>query len=109
MVTGGVGFIGSHLCERLLKESNKVICLYDYFTGNKQNINNLKYNSNFEVVEHGICEPHFAEVDEIYHLACPASPVHYQILLFLHCSFMQAKAGHEWSNKTSEITLNRTP
>lgn len=78
LITGGAGFVGSHLCERLLNENNKVICLDNYFTGTKQNINHLLYNRNFKVVEHDICEPFFTEVDEIYNLACPASPFHYQ-------------------------------
>ncbi|GAB6009886.1 UDP-glucuronic acid decarboxylase family protein [Dysgonomonas reticulitermitis] len=78
LVTGGAGFVGSHLCERLLNEGNNVICLDNYFTGNKQNISYLNDNHNFEVVEHDICEPYFTEADEIYNLACPASPVHYQ-------------------------------
>ena len=78
LVTGGAGFVGSHLCERLLSEKNFVICLDNYFTGNKQNVSHLMDNPNFEIVEHDICEPYFTEVDEIYNLACPASPVHYQ-------------------------------
>jgi len=78
LVTGGAGFIGSHLCERLLKEGNEVICLDNYFTGSKQNILHLLDNHKFELVRHDIIEPYFAEVDEIYNLACPASPVHYQ-------------------------------
>lgn len=78
LITGGAGFVGSHLCERLLNEENKVICLDNYFTGNKQNINHLIENPNFEIVEHDICEPYFTEIDEIYNLACPASPIHYQ-------------------------------
>lgn len=78
LVTGGAGFIGSHLCERLLKEGNEVICLDNYFTGAKRNIIHLMNNPYFEVVRHDVCTPYFAEVDEIYNLACPASPVHYQ-------------------------------
>jgi UDP-glucuronate decarboxylase len=78
LVTGGAGFVGSHLCERLLKEGNEVICLDNYFTGNKQNIIHLLDNPFFEVVRHDITEPFMVEVDEIYNLACPASPVHYQ-------------------------------
>lgn len=78
LVTGGAGFVGSHLCERLIKEGNEVICLDNYFTGSKLNINHLRDFSNFELVRHDIIEPYYAEVDEIYNLACPASPVHYQ-------------------------------
>ena len=78
LVTGGAGFVGSHLCKRLLKEGNEVICLDNFFTGNKKNILDLIENPFFELVRHDICEPYYAEVDEIYNLACPASPVHYQ-------------------------------
>jgi UDP-glucuronate decarboxylase len=78
LVTGGSGFVGSHLCERLLKEGNEVICLDNFFTGNKQNILHLIQNPYFELVRHDVTEPYFAEVDEIYNLACPASPIHYQ-------------------------------
>ncbi len=78
LITGGAGFIGSHLCERLLKEGNEVICLDNYFTGNKSNIIHLLDHPYFELVRHDVTEPYYAEVDEIYNLACPASPVHYQ-------------------------------
>lgn len=78
LITGGAGFIGSHLCERLLKEGNDVICLDNYFTGSKDNVRHLLDNHNFELVRHDLIEPYYAEVDEIYNLACPASPVHYQ-------------------------------
>ena len=78
LVTGGAGFLGSHLCERLLKEGNDVICLDNYFTGSKRNIVHLMGNPYFEVIRHDITEPFDIEVDEIYNLACPASPVHYQ-------------------------------
>lgn len=78
LVTGGAGFVGSHLCERLLNEGNDVICLDNYFTGTKQNIVHLLDNPYFELVRHDITHPYFAEVDEVYNLACPASPVHYQ-------------------------------
>lgn len=78
LVTGGAGFIGSHLCERLLNEGNDVICLDNYFTGNKENVAHLMKNPFFELVRHDITVPYFAEVDEIYNLACPASPIHYQ-------------------------------
>lgn len=78
LVTGGAGFIGSHLCARLLNEGNEVICLDNYFTGNKKNIVSLIENPYFELVRHDVTEPFYAEVDQIYNLACPASPVHYQ-------------------------------
>ncbi|KAB1067851.1 SDR family oxidoreductase [Tamlana haliotis] len=78
LVTGGAGFVGSHLCERLLNEGNDVICLDNYFTGSKENVVHLLDNPYFELVRHDITEPFFAEVDEIYNMACPASPVHYQ-------------------------------
>lgn len=78
LVTGGAGFVGSHLCKRLLNEGNEVICLDNYFTGAKKNIMELLDNPYFEMVRHDVIEPYYAEVDEIYNLACPASPVHYQ-------------------------------
>jgi UDP-glucuronate decarboxylase len=78
LVTGGAGFVGSHLCTRLINEGHDVICLDNYFTGDKKNILHLMDNPRFELVRHDITEPFYAEVDEIYNLACPASPVHYQ-------------------------------
>lgn len=78
LVTGGAGFIGNHLCERLLNEGNDVICLDNFFTGNKENIVKFIGNPYFELVRHDIIFPYFTEVDEIYNLACPASPIHYQ-------------------------------
>jgi len=78
LVTGGAGFIGSHLCEKLLGTGNEVICLDNYFTGSKQNIMHLLDNHYFEVIRHDVTMPVYIEVDEIYNLACPASPVHYQ-------------------------------
>jgi len=78
LVTGGAGFLGSHLCERLLNDGNDVICLDNYFTGSKQNVKHLLDNHSFELVRHDVTTPYYAEVDEIYNLACPASPPHYQ-------------------------------
>lgn len=78
LVTGGAGFIGSHLCERLLSEGNDVISLDNYFTGSKENIVHLLDNKFFEIVRQDVIMPYFAEVDEVYNLACPASPIHYQ-------------------------------
>lgn len=78
LVTGGAGFVGSHLCERLLNEGNEVYCLDNFFTGQKQNIVNLLDNPYFELIRHDVINPYLIEVDEIYNLACPASPVHYQ-------------------------------
>ncbi len=78
LVTGGVGFLGSHLCERLLNEGNEVICMDNYFTGQRQNIIHLLDNPYFEVIRHDVTIPYFIEVDDIYNLACPASPIHYQ-------------------------------
>jgi len=77
LITGGAGFIGSHLCEKLLKEGNEVICVDNFFTGSKQNIAHLLDNPYFEIVRHDITFPLYIEVDEIYNLACPASPVYY--------------------------------
>lgn len=78
LITGGAGFIGSHLCERLLANGNEVICIDNYFTGSKRNIIHLLKNPYFEMIRHDVTSPFFIEVDEIYNLACPASPVHYQ-------------------------------
>lgn len=78
LVTGGAGFVGSHLCERLLNEGNEVICLDNYFTGKKRKIIHLLDNHYFELIRHDVTQPFYIEVDEIYNLACPASPVHYQ-------------------------------
>ncbi|MCL2072542.1 MAG: SDR family oxidoreductase [Marinilabiliaceae bacterium] len=78
LITGGAGFIGSHLCEKLLNDGNEVICIDNYFTGSKKNIVHLLDNPYFELIRHDIAHPYFIEVDYIYNLACPASPVHYQ-------------------------------
>jgi UDP-glucuronate decarboxylase len=78
LVTGGAGFVGSHLCERLLKDGYEVVCMDNYFTGQKQNVVHLLDNPYFELIRHDVTMPYFVEVDEIYNLACPASPIHYQ-------------------------------
>ncbi|HIS10249.1 MAG TPA: SDR family oxidoreductase [Candidatus Avibacteroides excrementipullorum] len=78
LITGGAGFIGSHLCKKLLEQGNDILCLDNYFTGSKDNIKDLMGNPHFECVRHDIINPYLAEVDEIYNLACPASPIHYQ-------------------------------
>ena len=78
LITGGAGFIGSHLCERLLGEGHEVLCLDNFFTGRRENIFNLLDNPRFELIRHDVTEPILLEVDQIYNLACPASPVHYQ-------------------------------
>ena len=78
LITGGAGFIGSHLCERLLADNHEVICLDNFFTGRKENVAHLLDNRRFELVRHDVTEPILLEVDQIYNMACPASPVHYQ-------------------------------
>ena len=78
LVTGGAGFLGSHLCESLLAKGHYIICVDNFFTGQKSNINHLTNNKNFELIRHDITFPLYLEVDEIYNLACPASPIHYQ-------------------------------
>ena len=78
LVTGGAGFLGSHLCERLLRDGNDVLCVDNYFTGRRDNIAHLQDSANFEALRHDVTFPLYAEVDEIYNLACPASPIHYQ-------------------------------
>jgi UDP-glucuronate decarboxylase len=78
LVTGGAGFLGSHLCKRLLEEGNEVVCVDNFFTGRKVNVHHLLSNKNFEILRHDVTFPLFVEVDQIYNLACPASPVHYQ-------------------------------
>lgn len=78
LVTGGAGFLGSHLCNRLVNEGHHVLCVDNYFTGDKRNIQTLLYRPNFEIIRQDVCFPLYVEVDEIYNLACPASPFHYQ-------------------------------
>ena len=79
LVTGGAGFLGSHLCDRLVAQGHHVLCVYNYFTGSKKNIEHLLDYKNFEVIRQDICIPLYVEVDEIYNLACPASPYYYQL------------------------------
>ena len=78
LITGGAGFLGSHLCAKLLKEGQEIICVDNFYTGRRSNISDFFRNPRFEVIRHDICFPFYAEVDEIYNLACPASPIHYQ-------------------------------
>src|SRR5437016_5261805 len=79
LVTGGAGFIGSHLCERLLERGDEVLCVDNFYTGTRHNVRHLLSNPRFELVRHDICFPLYVEVDEIFNLACPASPIHYQL------------------------------
>ena len=78
LITGGAGFLGSHLCEKLLNGNNEIICVDNFYTGRKENVSHLLDNHFFEVLRHDITWPLYVEVDEIYNLACPASPIHYQ-------------------------------
>ena len=78
LVTGGAGFLGSHLCDKLVKQADEVICVDNLFTGSKDNIKHLLSEPNFEFIRHDITQPLYIEVDQIYNLACPASPPHYQ-------------------------------
>ena len=78
LVTGGAGFLGSHLCERLVNEGHDVLCVDNYFTGRRDNVAHLIGNPRFEIMRHDVTFPLYVEVDEIYNLACPASPIHYQ-------------------------------
>ncbi len=78
LVSGGAGFIGSHLCERLLRDGHEVLCVDNFYTGTRHNLHHLLSNSRFELMRHDVCFPLYVEVDEIYNLACPASPIHYQ-------------------------------
>lgn len=78
LVTGGAGFVGSHLCEKLLEMGHEVICVDNFYTGRRDNVAHLMSNPYFEVIRHDICIPLYVEVDQIYNLACPASPIHYQ-------------------------------
>lgn len=94
LVTGGAGFLGSHLCERLLADGHDVLCVDNFYSGSKQNVTALLENPNFELIRHDVTFPLYVEVDEIYNLACPASPVHYQ----------PARTGQtSWSQNTASI------
>ena len=114
LITGGAGFLGSHLCERLLSEGNEVICLDNFFTGRKANLGHLLGNPNFELVRHDVTEPFKFEVDQIYNLACPASPPHYQhnpiktiktsILGAMHCLGLAKRTrARVFQASTSEV------
>src|ERR1700731_531756 len=78
LVTGGAGFIGSHLCERLLQDGHEVLCADNFYTGTRHNVHHLLSNPRFALMRHDVCFPLYVEVDQIYNLACPASPIHYQ-------------------------------
>lgn len=78
LITGGAGFLGSHLSERLLNEGNEVLCVDNFYTGSRKNLHHLLDDKNFELLRHDVTHPLFVEVDQIYNLACPASPIHYQ-------------------------------
>ena len=78
LVSGGAGFLGSHLCDRLLQDGNEVVCVDNFFTGQRSNVTCLLSNQNFELLRHDVTFPLYVEVDEVYNLACPASPIHYQ-------------------------------
>jgi len=78
LITGGAGFLGSHLCEELMRNGNDIICVDNFYTGSKENISHLLAKSNFEVLRHDVTFPLYLEIDDIYNLACPASPIHYQ-------------------------------
>jgi UDP-glucuronate decarboxylase len=78
LVTGGAGFLGSHLCDRLIADGHEVICLDNFYTGRRSNVAHLLDNSNFEIVRHDVTLPIYMEMDRIFNLACPASPIHYQ-------------------------------
>ncbi len=102
-MTGGTGFLGSHLCERLLNDGDEVLCVDNYYTGRKANITILMQNPFFEVMCHDICFPLYGEVDEIYNLVCPASPIHYQFdpvqttKTSVHGSINQASEGQDFA------------
>jgi len=114
LITGGAGFLGSHLCERLLNEGNEVICLDNFYTGRKQNIAHLLENPFFELVRHDVTDPFKFEVDQIYNLACPASPPHYQhnpikttktsVMGAIHCLGLAKRVGARvFQASTSEV------
>jgi len=99
LVTGGAGFLGSHLCERLVNAGDDVICLDNFFTGNKDNVAHLFKHTNFELIRHDITFPLYLEVDQIYNLACPASPIHYQASCDTDAAvFREQKCSEDSSN-----------
>lgn len=114
LITGGAGFLGSHLCERLLAEGHEIICLDNFFTGRKTNVAHLIDNTRFELIRHDVCDPFKFEVDQIYNLACPASPPHYQhnpikttktsVLGAMHCLGNARRVGARvFQASTSEV------
>jgi UDP-glucuronate decarboxylase len=114
LITGGAGFLGSHLCDRLIAQGHDLICLDNFFTGRKQNIAHLLTNPSFELVRHDVCDPFKFEVDQIYNLACPASPPHYQhnpikttktsVLGAIHCLGLAKRVGARmFQASTSEV------
>jgi len=114
LVTGGAGFLGSHLCERLINDGHEVICMDNYFTGRKSNVLHLLDNPNFELIRHDVTEPFMFEVDQIFNLACPASPPHYQhnpikttktsVLGAMHCLGLAKRVGARvFQASTSEV------
>jgi UDP-glucuronate decarboxylase len=106
LVTGGAGFIGSHLIDRLMKAGEEVICLDNFFTGRKHNLSHWMNSPNFELIRHDVTEPIRIEADQIYHLACPASPVHYQYNPRQnHQNQCHGDDAHVGTRKTSESPL----
>ena len=111
LVTGGAGFLGSHLCERLLAEGHDILCVDNYFTGRKDNIAHLIGNHNFEAYRHDVTFPLYVEVDEIYNLACPASPIHYQFdpVQTTKTSVMAPSTCWVWPNASARISCKPPP
>ena len=105
LITGGAGFLGSHLCDRLIEQGHDVICLDNFFTGHKENIRHLAAHPNFELMRHDVVDPFKVEVDQIYNLACPASPVHYQFnpIKTIKTSVMGAINVLGWPNAQARV------